>query len=60
MRVVPSKLQFLLTGIVCITEFCAVPSALQKGRMKISRLALTAFYVLAVLFLGSDKHESRC
>ncbi|XP_068253997.1 ovochymase-2 isoform X4 [Nyctibius grandis] len=30
MRIAPNKLQLLLTGLVCITEFHAVPSALQK------------------------------
>lgn len=43
-----------------MTEFRAVPSALQKGRMTVSRLALTVFKVLMDLFLGSDKHGSQC
>lgn len=56
MHIVSSKLQLLLTGIVFITEFHAAPSTLQKGRMKISHLALADFQVRSVLFLGSDKH----
>lgn len=60
MRVARRELPFLLMGIVCVTEFPAAPSALRKGRMRISRPALAAVELLAGSDVASGQHGSQC
>lgn len=57
MCITNSELLLLLMGVICITESRAVPYTLQKGRIKVSHLALTIFYTLKVLFVGSEGSE---
>ncbi|XP_068801291.1 ovochymase-2 isoform X2 [Struthio camelus] len=58
MCVAPSKLLFLLTGIVCITEFLATPSPLQKDPkcgQKFHETKLRSYFNLFTRIVGGNQ-----